>query len=515
MAEKLRQQFERLLAPPFIARSRWYASKGEAIERAQIVESAVFEHERRSWLLGVIELHGPAEPSRYFMPLAMAFEDTDDERVRQVTPGALAKVRQQAMVGLMGDALHDEAFCVALVAAIGARRELKAGDKQIRFVPTEAFTSHVGGRELSAFTPVRPLTMSSNSVALLADSLFLKLYRRLREGLNPEVEVGRFLTDVAKFPHAVPVLGSVELVDPQAGSTTTLALLQSCVVNQGDAWTFTVDALVRQLDLLRSSAEATGEHDGIVPLVPVLARRTAELHAALAVRTGDPAFDPEPVQPNEVAHWVRQVGDDARATLDMLASQRERLSAVLQPYADALVLALPQLLQLIDGLVHHAPHGLVKTRYHGDYHLGQLLVSQNDFFIIDFEGEPGRTMAERRRKHLALRDVAGMLRSFDYARHAAMLQVAAAEPGLERIPKAAEAWLDGVRRSFLESYREAAVEAGLYASAADFDAQAPLLLLFELEKALYELRYELNNRPDWVAVPLQGVAALIESTPAA
>jgi len=164
-------------------------------------------------------------------------------------------------------------------------------------------------------------------------------------------------------------------------------------------------------------------------------------------------------------------------------------------------------MQRVERYAQQPPHGF-KTRYHGDYHLGQVLLARNDFVIIDFEGEPARTLAERRRKHSPLRDIAGMLRSFDYARHVALQQASRHEGDLDKLAPAAADWMNRVRTAFLEAYRDEAVAAGLYPDTQDFEGQQPLLELFELEKALYELRYELANRPDWVSVPLNGVTAL-------
>ncbi len=505
MAEKLRAQFERDLAPAFVGRQRWFAAKGEKIERVHIVEHALLDEGKRTWLLSLADVLGPRVTERYFLPLALAWEDSEEERVKHVAPGALAKVRQQANVGLMGDAMCDEAFCQAIVAAIGAGREVKAAAGRIRFVPTQSFAelAQCPREELS---PIRVLGQSSNSVALLGTRLFLKAYRRIREGVNPELEVGRFLTDVVKFAHCVPVAGHIEYVDKDGG-VSTLALLQGQVANQGDAWTFTVDALLRQLERTETAPEAAVEGDGFQALVRTLGERTAQLHAALAQRTGDDAFDPEPVQATDPALWVKQVRDDALATMDMLSVHRERLPLQLQPLALEVFAAGPKLMQRVERYAQHPPHGF-KTRYHGDYHLGQVLLARNDFVIIDFEGEPARSLAERRRKHSPLRDVAGMLRSFDYARHMALMQAARHEGDLDKLAPVAADWLSRVRGAFLEAYRAEAVAAGLYAEPQDFDRQQPLLELFELEKALYELRYELANRPDWVSVPLNGVTAL-------
>ena len=507
MAEKLRTQFETQLAPVFIARQRWFAAKGENIERAQIVEHALFEAGKRSWLLSLADLRGPRVTERYFLPLTLAWEDREEERVRQIAPGALAKIRQQASVGLMADALQDESFCHAVVEAIGAGREVKASAGRIRFVPTRSFADLAAAKR-EELTPVKLLGQSSNSVALLGEKLFLKAYRRIREGINPEIEVGRFLTDVAHFKFCVPVAGHVEYVDKD-GKASTLAMLQGFVANQGDAWTFAVDALARHLEITASSPEVQPP-DGFIALVRTLALRTAQMHAALAQRTGDDAFNPEPVAATDIPLWVKQVRDDALMTMDAMSVQRDRLAPQLQPRALEIFSAGPRLMQWVERYAKHPPAGF-KTRYHGDYHLGQVLLVNNDFVIIDFEGEPARSLEERRRKHCALRDVAGMLRSFDYARHMAMRQAAGSEAETEKLAPIAADWLRLARGAFLDAYAEAAIEAGLYADREAFAAQQPLLEMFELEKALYELRYELANRPDWVAVPLAGITDLIDA----
>jgi maltose alpha-D-glucosyltransferase/alpha-amylase len=505
MAEKLRAQFERELAPAYVQRQRWFAAKDESVERVQIVEHTRLEVEQRSWLLTLVDILGPRETGRYFMPLALAWDDSEEERVRDMAAGALAKVRQQAAVGLIGDAMADDAFCHAVVAAIGASRTLKAGSGQLRFVPTRAF-AELAPASPEELNPVKLLRLSSNSVALLGSRLFLKAYRRIREGINPELEIGRFLTDVVKFPHCVPVAGHLEYID-QSGAVSTLALLQAGVDNQGDAWTFAIDALVRHLEESAAALEMPALPEGFMALVRTLAMRSAQMHAALAQRTGDDAFDPEPIQADDIPQWVKQVHDDALATIDLLSAQRERLPQALQPSLLALISSAPRLLQRIDDCAQHPPQGS-KTRYHGDYHLGQVLLVKNDFVIIDFEGEPARSLPERRRKHSALRDVAGMLRSFDYARHTALQQAAQHAGELEKLAPVTAAWLQEARADFLDAYREEVVSAGLYVSKEAFDAQQPLLALFEIEKALYELRYELANRPDWVGVPLRGVSAL-------
>jgi maltose alpha-D-glucosyltransferase/alpha-amylase len=258
--------------------------------------------------------------------------------------------------------------------------------------------------------------------------------------------------------------------------------------NQGDAWGYTLAYLERFL----AATPLEKPHGGFVSLMQTLAARTGELHRAFAMRTGDPAFEPEPLTAEDFNGWKARVQQEANDTLALLErSSNERARPLLAQRA--------KLMAFIEAC--KAPKGPgLKTRHHGDYHLGQVLIANNDFVIIDFEGEPSRPLADARRKHSALRDVAGMLRSFSYANWSARAQAGTQDAsGLD-------AWEAEVRRAFLAAYAAATEGSGLYAS---FDDVQGLLSLFELEKVLYELRYEINNRPAWVPVPLSGLMGIL------
>ena len=503
MAQKVREQLETEVLPRFLAVQRWYAAKGESVKRARLVDHVVWDVRGESWLLTEVEVEGGAETARYLVPLALAWEDRDEPRMKALAPVALAKVRQQSNVGVMGDAFADEAFCRALVAAIPARRELATAHGTVRFTPTAAF-GRIAGDDFAALPVGRPQAQSSNTVITIGERLFLKAYRRLRPGINTELEIGRFLTEVAGFEHCVPVAGAFERVGAD-GTPTTLALLQAYVVNQGDGWAYTLDYLNRHLETHGTLAEAPPDdvHGGFLSLIHTLGVRTAELHRAFALRTGDPAFEPEPVTGDDVAAWKARVRDDLRATFELIEQSRDRLPAAVRDEVQAALAWRDAPQATIDAA---APHGgLVKTRYHGDYHLGQVLLANNDFVIIDFEGEPARPLAERRAKHSALRDVAGMLRSFSYARWSALERASRTPEDVARLAPLAAAWEAQVRREFVAGYDEAARESGLCPSLGEVRG---LLELFELEKALYELRYEINNRPTWARIPLAGISAL-------
>jgi maltose alpha-D-glucosyltransferase/alpha-amylase len=502
MAVKTREHFETQVLPVWLEAQRWYASKGETGARARLGDWVLWEAGRASTLFALIEVEAGGETTRYFAPLTLAWEDRDEERVKALGGAAIAKVRQQAAVGLLADALADEAFCRAVVEAIGAGLELPGAQGTLRFVPTQAFAD-IAFEDVNLLPVGRPKAQSSNTVVTLGERLFLKGYRRVRAGTNPEFELGRHLTEKLKFPNCVPVAGAVEYTAAD-GTAYTLALLQAYVSNQGDGWSHVVDYLGRFLEERRASAPAADAHGMNLALLQTLGTRTGELHRALATPTGAAAFDPEPATEADLALWKAAVRAEAETTLDLLAARRGQLTAPARDDAAELIDLRERLLRRIDAC--RLPRGTaLKTRYHGDYHLGQVLLQKFDFLLIDFEGEPARSFEQRRAKHTPLKDVAGMLRSFSYARWSALRQALEGHTDYERLAPYAEDWEARARRSFLGAYAQAVRGSGLYTS---FDDMQELLEMFELEKALYELRYELGNRPGWVDIPLQGILAL-------
>ncbi|MBK7474360.1 MAG: maltose alpha-D-glucosyltransferase [Betaproteobacteria bacterium] len=505
LAEKGRAQLEYEVLPAFVAGRRWYGGKGEAIKRVALQDSVEWAEGGSTWLIALARIEtGTGEAQTYFLPLTLAWEDDNEERPRGLAPLSVARIRQQAQVGVMADAFGDGAFCRALVAAIGAGTELRTAHGRIRFTPTKAF-GRIAGDGIETLQVGLPGAQSSNTVVVLGDRLFLKAYRRLQAGVNPEVEIGLHLTDVAGFAHAVPVAGTVEYVDND-GRTMTLALLQAYTQNQGDGWTMTINYLEQFLDQLPATAEAAtperataaaDRHGGYLALVRTLGARTAELHAALAGARGDPAFAAVPIAGADVAAWVKRARAEAAATLDQLQRRAAALPEAARDDAASVLAA------------RGTANAGARTRIHGDYHLGQVLVVRNDFVITDFEGEPTRPLAERREKQSPMKDVAGMLRSFDYALHATVLRLAVdgADIQLLRQQLGAE-WLRQTQLAFIAGYDGAALAAGITGAAAQRDG---LLELFLLEKAMYELNYELDNRPDWVRIPLRGLIDLLEA----
>ena len=499
MADKTRNQLERALLPRFAQRQRWYDS-AEAPAQVRLAEHALLTSGAESWLLALADADAAPAPQRLFMPLAIAYDDVHgEERTRALAPLALAKVRQQALMGWLADALADAAFCRALVEAMGRRLVLRTDGGAFVFEPGAAFDAIVGDA-LAAPLSLQRLAVAGHSASLLGERLFLKAWRRLQPGIDAEAEIGRFLTDVAGFAHSVPLAGSLSF-RADDGTVWPLAQLRAQVLGQGDAWTFIVEQLTRLLE----AEIAAPQQDAIEPMLPqirVLARRVAELHGALARRTGTPAFDPEPVQDADCETWadaVRDAGRRVLARLEAAAPERSDAAAVLG--------AAPALLEIVERARRSGWPG-AKTRLHGDLHLGRILLSLDDFVIVGFAGDARQPPAEQRLKHCALRDLGRLLVSFDAARQAALARAAHGPADVERLAPLAGRWLQRVRAAVVQSYGAAAVEAGLYRDAATFAAAGPWLRLFELEAALHALDAELDHRPGEAGPALAVLAEL-------
>ena len=503
MAEKTRAQFETDTLPRYIETQRWYAAKGTPIERARVTEQVLWQEGKVSWLVALVDLDGTEPRANYFLPLGLAWEEREDERVKNLSTSAVAKIRQQANVGVMGDAFADEMFCRAVVAAMAARREIATSAGKLRFRPTLKF-AEIAGPDFESLPVERPRTSSSNTIVNMRERLMLKGYRRLRVGMNPELEMGLYLTEVVHFANCAPLAGVLEYVASD-GQTRLLAMLQAYVANQGDGWTYSLEYLRRHLEQYRttpaSDALPPNAHEAYLALIRILALRTAELHRALGQPTNDAAFSPQPLGRADIDAYRQRALDEAQGALDLLAAHLDTVPAADRERANAVLARRAEIMQRFEDCAAATPAGK-KIRIHGDYHLGQVLLTRNDFVIIDFEGEPGHSLEQRRTKHSPLRDVAGMMRSFGYVQQSALRSVAHNEAEAARLAPLARSWELEARGAFLSAYDAAARETGSYET---LQPGQGLLGLFELEKALYELRYEIGNRPTWIGIPLQGI----------
>ncbi len=506
-------QLEKEALPNFLGTRRWFGAKGDEIERVEVATQAEFCDNGLLTLLRVHMADASSEENGtqlYFLPLALAWEE---DGLSVFMPHVLAKLRRRARMGLLFDALADERFCRRVVEAMGKDTEVDVGEGRVRFSGTGAFGGFVGEEPLSDLTVRRAEVEHTNSSVILGERLILKAYRRLQKGINPDLEVGRYLTEAVRFENTPPLVGALEYVGPD-GEVTTLGLLQGFVENQGDGWSYILDYLGRYFeDRLLTSWSPDGEEDEgeelaaedtyFAGLVRTLGMRTGGLHAAFAAPTDDEAFAPELASPQEVAGWGESILAESGRTLEMLKRRKNELPQEVGSDADRLLALRGELTERIKA-ISKGGFGVVKTRHHGDYHLGQVLVVGNDFQIIDFEGEPTRPLAERRRKHSPLRDVAGMLLSLDYAIRTALMDLGAERTERpERLEPWVRLWEERTRRAFLDGYAEGARGVGSYPE--NEEHARALIELFTLEKALREIRYELDNRPDRVGIPIRGV----------
>jgi maltose alpha-D-glucosyltransferase/alpha-amylase len=524
LARRTREALEREVLPFFLTQQRWFAGKGAAIERTALREQDEWDTPDGSWLLAIVEvdLRGGRRHA-YSMPLALAWEDRDAERVQALLHCTVARVRQHARVGVLYDAFWDDAFCRNVARSMAAQEVHALPRGELRFWRTGRLATR---EDFAALAVRHPAFEQSNTLVVLGERLVLKGYRRLRRGINPEIEIGRFLTDVSPFPNIAALYGALEHRDAD-GETTALAVLHQYIPNEGSGWDYAIAYLRRFIDdaLTRPvAAEATvaapppgdaaavesATHGGFLAIMATLGKRTAELHAALAKTTGDAAFDPEPFTADDLARLRTRLREEADTTIAAVRERLDALPADVRAGAQRLIERRDPLLARIDALVP-ARIDAAKTRYHGDYHLGQVLINQHDFIIVDFEGEPSRSLEERRAKHSPLRDVAGMLRSFGYAAAVALRQATPPAADRARVEAPLAQWQTQTARAFLDAYTQTAT--GIASHPADPAAAGGLIALFTLEKALYELRYELANRPDWVAIPLAAVLQNIDRTP--
>ncbi|HET6262692.1 MAG TPA: putative maltokinase, partial [Chloroflexia bacterium] len=444
------------------------------------------------------------------------------ERAAQVQRDAPQAVVAQLPGGVLYDAVYDKEFASSLLDAIRENRQFNSDSEEIRTWPTTAFQEIAGPSQ----SPLEPRIMraeQSNTSVMYGHTFILKLFRRLEEGTSPDLEIGRFLTETG-YSHTPPLAGAVEYY-PHSGEPLTLAILQGFVPNHGDAWQYTLDALgdyftramemsldgqaisPRNRHLLDIIAEDIPSHirQAIGPYldaVGLLGRRTAEMHVALASDPDDPAFAPEPFTDEYQSSIYEAMRGLTGQAMSLLRNRLDSLPDATAREASSTLEREGEVLAHFQPLVEHRLSAM-RTRCHGDYHLGQVLYTGSDFAIIDFEGEPVRSLAERRRRHSPLKDVAGMLRSFHYAAYAALFSELEKDADAQRLEPLASAWSLWVSAAFLREYLAVARQ-GSFLPASEEDLRV-LLDAHILEKAVYELIYELNNRPDWVRIPLQAL----------
>jgi len=524
------------ILPTFLTQRRWFGGKNRLIRDVKIQEVVPIPVGESTVYLTGLEVHyRESDPEVYIVPLTVAQGDEADN-VLESLPHAIVAKLTGAEHAVLYDAMWDPAFCSTLLAAMGRGESFTGNTGKLFAVGFSTL-----GEELkdTLLEPTLSKNEQSNTSIVFGDRYIMKVFRRVEDGVNPDLEIGRFLTEKQQFQHSPSLVGCLEYRRRQ-GEPLTLAMLQRFVPNQGTGWSYTLDALgqyIEQVLTAEGPVEPPSDNVGSIsdlsvqetPLsvaqtigpyiesVRLLGHRTAEMHLALSRDLVDPAFNPEPFSPIYQRSIYQSMRSEASRVLQTLTKQAKKLPEEPRGLAQNVLNAQAEILGRFQAVTGTKMSGQ-RFRLHGDYHLGQVLYTGKDFVIIDFEGEPLRTLTDRRIKRSVLRDVAGMVRSFHYAAYTALLGRSATQSGgqsavrtedFDRLESWCGYWYRWVAATFLRSYRETAGKAPFLP---DNDADFKILVeAFILSKAVYELGYELGHRPDWVSVPLMGILDILKT----
>jgi maltose alpha-D-glucosyltransferase/alpha-amylase len=506
LAEPLRSVLEKEVLPVYLPKRRWFAGKDQILQHTRIAEIATVPGIEPPVLLAEIEAQSPHATDRYLLPFGFISEEALSAALPQQL--ALARVRRGRRVGFLTDAFALDNFARRLMELLSAGARVAAGEGELQFNPTARLAAVNLGPEPAVR---RSSAEQSNSALIIGGQVMIKLFRRIHAGAHPEAEMGRYLTERG-FTNIAPLLGEISRVASD-GVPFTLGVAQSFIYNEGDAWSWTQNLLVRTVQevlVMPVGAPLPEQSDAILRFqkaASMLGRRLGEMHVVLGQPSDQPAFAPRASGPEDCARWAAA----ARAQLEQvfaLLDARTEFSAEQRHSVEVLQAARAHALTLPDTLAQ-AGLGSLAMRIHGDLHLGQALVAQGDVFFIDFEGEPARSISERRALSSPQRDVAGMMRSFDYAA-ATIIDVGGAgqdEAAQVRKRSIVERFRQSSGKAFLAAYHEAA--APLAHRWASPHSARDLLNLFLIEKAAYEICYEAAHRPALLGVPLHGLAQLL------
>jgi maltose alpha-D-glucosyltransferase/alpha-amylase len=510
--------FERKILPTFMKKCRWFGGKARVISKMAIEKMIPLKVEGKTHYLTLVEVHYVQRlPELYFLPLSFASADSVIEKVEYHTHSVVCRAEIQGEMGFVMDSSYDKSFRDFLLLNMEKKARLKFDDGTMEF-NSSVFNKIVIDGEIDSKVLKAD---QSNTAIIYNDRYFFKFYRKLEREINPDLEIVRFLSENTTFANSPKYTGSIEFVDHE-GRIIVFGLLQEKVENQGDAWVMTMDSLGRfyervivkgkkeKLPKLINKTSISFEESpeliqefigrGFYERVVRLGQRTAEMHLALASDQSNPAFAPEMFTANYQRSLYSSLRKLVRDRLNLLENSLSKLNFETRELAKKVLALEPAILDCFKE-IYEVRINAIKTRIHGDYHLGQVLFTGKDFVIIDFEGEPGFSFSERRLKKNPLKDVAGMMRSFQYAAFGKiLLNENYRQQDMEYLEAWAEQWQHYVSRYYFGAYLE---RLGLGKELSE--ENEVLIRTFLIEKAIYELGYELNGRPDWVIIPLRGI----------
>ncbi len=490
--------------PPYLARRRWFASKNQKMISARLVRTDKIPGQAMDIILAEVEVQLANRTEHYQLPLGIAWNDGNVSALTQQL--ALAQVRQSHRMGYLTDAFSLDAFPLGVIRSMRGRVVRHISEGEVRCTAT----SHFDAIELPKNPEIRRLSAEqSNSSLIVGDLVVIKLIRRVMHGINPEVEMVRYLTEQG-YTNTPPLLGEITRVTAN-GDSHTMIVAQRFVHNQGDAWQWTLNYLNRYSETIGVSGKTNDDETDALVNYAAFARamgtRLGQLHEVLARPSADDAFNPMIAEASDAQAWAAAAAAQINQMVETLSQVKSWPDEATQDAADFVLINYQKILSMLPELAQ-AGTGSLQTRIHGDFHLGQVLFATGDAHIIDFEGEPSKPLAARRAKSSPLRDAAGLLRSFQYAAAAVRLSYTAAPAQAHPQEEAIyQRFVDDMSAHFLTSYFEVEVNSPRRWIASEAEA-TNMLDLFLLEKSAYEICYEAANRPTWIGIPLRGFAQI-------
>lgn len=528
------------MLPDYLKKCRWFSGKARIIQSVEIldvIDLSSKHHEQPLKLMVLKIFYGDDGPETYLLPIGFVTDERAEQRRVETPSPVLVQLETPSSQGVIFDASRDRGCWNALYELIARKRRVK-GEAGELFASHSRQFSRLRGDSGVALIPNIMRTEQSNTTAVIGDRFVLKLFRKVDDGVNPELEMSSLLTEAVHFAHTPAFAGAIEYKTDSDGKMT-IGVLHEYLPNSQSAWDFTLNELGRFFERVGTEFTASGIVPDIAPetrwidlvdsepspraretigpflhLVALLGQRTAEMHNALATASQSPAFAPEAFTPLYQRGLFQSMRNHGRRVLSLLKRQISKIPKEHQ--ADARkILGLENEIVARFHRILETPVSAKRIRCHGDYHLGQVLYTGKDFSIIDFEGEPLRSISERRIKRSALRDVAGMIRSFQYASQVGLLGelpgMAIREEDLPHVRPWAWFWFLWTSAVFVNAYlKQAAASTFLPQNRAEIDG---LLEIYLLEKSLYELNYEMSHRPNWIAIPIHGILDVLKVDP--
>jgi maltose alpha-D-glucosyltransferase / alpha-amylase len=536
---ELQRKMEAELLPQYLKKSRWFGGKARNVRSVRIVESIDLNHsDIKLLILNVSYFMGSSES--YLLPLSFVYR-TEDKKIASDFPESIvSRLYINKREAFLYDAVYNEKFHKIFLETIAHSKKIKS--KNYTFVgrPGKKFKTLINKNNINIPSNILKVEQSNTSV-IFKDVFFMKVFRKLEEGLNPDIEVTKYLTE-KKDPANVPTYAGHVEISRTSKAPISLCILQKYIASEASAWTYAQDNIKHFFDMILSKAQelkssdeqnkdqenpdnktgTSSEHKIVkslkmgkfigtlfLEMVALLGKRTGEMHLKLSEGVDNPDFKPESFSLLHQRAIYQSFGSQARFVFRLLKKQLSKLPENIQKNALE-VLALEKDINKRFKLILQKKYSAKKIRIHGDYHLGQVLFTGKDFTIIDFEGEPARALSERCLKKLALKDIAGMLRSFHYAAYSTLLfQKSVRDDDIALLELASDFWCSKVSSVFIASYFETVGKAEFLPKTSK--ELVSLLQSYLLDKAIYELGYELNNRPDWVLVPLKGIKQVLNN----